>query len=122
MSFGEKLTKISEFRARFGITAPWIDVNPEDGSVHMLALMPPEEQQRIRELFAPLPAQEAMLRFFYEELRKPRRVSGTNQQILDRARIEHPEWPIPASIHTMRYQVDTWCEATERPKRPSRKG
>jgi hypothetical protein len=64
---------------------------------------------------------EAMDRFFYDEMCKPKHVSGTNQQILDRAKKEHPEWPCPGSIQGMRERAEAYRALREKPTIPARK-
>jgi hypothetical protein len=90
------------------------------------------EVARLEEILATLTAatkeqtetgapQVAMDRFFYEEMCKPRHISGTNQDILDRAKKDRHEWSCPGSIQGMRARAETYRARFELPEIPPRK-
>jgi hypothetical protein len=66
--------------------------------------------------------QDEMDAYFYTERCKPKHESGSEQEILDRARHHHKDWPCPGSIQGMNKRVKAYWKKHEKPKPPIRKG
>ncbi len=94
-------------------------------SIHWRDSLPIEEQERIRAfypMYGTISPEEAMDRHFVEETAKPKRISGTHRQILDRAERQHKdEWPLPGSVNGMLKRVNNYRRKHKMGTRPPRR-
>jgi hypothetical protein len=102
----------------------WIVQDDETGAIMMHSMSVPTFIKPLLQalgMHPPSSPDEAMDKYFYEELCKPKKLSGTNEDILDRARKLHPEWPCPGSIQAMRARARQYRKKHGLPEIPPRK-